>query len=214
MSKTKITSPLPKGALKLLLSAEKLFGEQGIAAVSLRQVVSAAGQANSSAVQHHFGSKEGLLQAVFDMRLPELDEGRMQILETVKDQAGHIAISQLLKAMFLPVIESMDETVQQSFALFNSQLMQMEVSIHPFTHSKVPQPAYMEIQQRLQDELDYLPAAVFQLRLRLATDIFFGALNEWRRLSHFESNPYPSDKPYWREIFMAMELMFKLPYTV
>lgn len=206
-------NPLPKGAIKLMLTAEKLFGEQGVEGVSLRQIVTAAGQANSSAVQHHFGSKEGLLQAVFDMRLPALDEARMALLLSFKDKHGHIAMPQLLRAMYWPVINDMNETAQKSFALFNSQLMHIELARHPFTHTKVPQPAFREIYDRLRQHLSYLPKAVFDVRMRLATEIFLGALSERRRIKTIDENPYPSREAYWREIFLAIEAVFRIPFT-
>ena len=209
----KISSPLPKGAIELLLAAERLFGERGLEGVSLRQIVAASGQANSSAVQHHFGSKEGLIQAVYDMRIPQLDQRRMQLLTQFKDVNGDISLAPLLRAMFWPVANDMDEAAQKSFALFNAQLMLMDIDNHPFTHTKVQQPAYLEIQTRMQEILNYLPVGVLQLRLRLATDMFFGALNERRRLNSSELALYPSKAPFWNEVFLAIEALLRLPYT-
>lgn len=213
VAKTGDLPSLPKGAVQLLLTAERLFGEQGIDAVSLRQIVTAAGQANSSAVQHHFGSKEGLIQAVYDMRLPELDNNRQRLLDRYMDEDGYVALSSLLRVMFLPVVENMDEAAQKSFALFHSQLMLLDISRHPFRHSRVPQPAYEAIYQRLVKELNYLPQAVLELRLRLATDLFFGALNEFRRLEVADKDLYPSSDPYWNEVLLAIEALLRLPYT-
>ena len=52
-------------ALRLVLAAERLFALHGIDGVSLRQIASEAGSANNSAVHYHFGSKEGLIGAIF-----------------------------------------------------------------------------------------------------------------------------------------------------
>lgn len=204
---------LPKGALKLLVTAEQLFGERGIEGVSLRQIVTAAGQANSSAVQHHFGSKEGLVQAVYDMRIPALDANRQRLLDRYADDEGYIPVSSLLKAMFMPVVDNMDESAQKSFALFNSQLMQLDVASHPFTHSTIPQPAYRSIYQRLGAELNYLPQEVLKLRLRLATDLFFGGLNEYRQLPTLSKEMYATASAYWNELLLAMEALLRQPYT-
>ena len=48
---------------KILDTAERLIGEQGYAATSLRQIIAQAG-VNLAAVHYHFGSKEDLLDAV------------------------------------------------------------------------------------------------------------------------------------------------------
>ena len=64
----------PSTKEQIVLAAERLFAERGIDGVSLRQIGTAAGNGNNSAVQYHFGSKERLLLAVFEYRLPWLNE--------------------------------------------------------------------------------------------------------------------------------------------
>ena len=60
----------------LILAAERLFGNHGVDGVSLRQIVAEAGAANNSAVQYHFGSKDGLVQAILEYRIPQLMQRR------------------------------------------------------------------------------------------------------------------------------------------
>ena len=66
----------PSTKEQIVLAAEELFVEHGLDGVSLRQIGAAAGNGNNSAVQYHFGSKERLVQAVFEYRLPRLRERR------------------------------------------------------------------------------------------------------------------------------------------
>ena len=66
----------PSTKEQIVLAAEELFAEHGLDGVSLRQIGAAAGNGNNSAVQYHFGSKERLVQAVFEYRLPRLRERR------------------------------------------------------------------------------------------------------------------------------------------
>lgn len=202
-----------KGAQKLMLTAERLFGERGIDAVSLRQIVSAAGQANSSAVQHHFGTKEGLIQAVYDMRLPALDISRKSRLDAARDSNGNVSVPQLLVALYMPVVEDFDEVAQKSCSLFSSRLMQFDINNHPHMSTKVPQPAYDEIIQRLASHFNYLPGEVLMVRLRLASELFFGALGEWHHLSRMTPSPYPAPEPFWSEALQAIEALLRLPYT-
>ncbi len=49
---------------KLIEAAERLFAQRGISSISVREITLAAGQKNNSALCYHFGSKEGLLQAI------------------------------------------------------------------------------------------------------------------------------------------------------
>jgi AcrR family transcriptional regulator len=60
--------------------AEQLFGERGLEGVSLRQIGAAAGNGNNSAVQYHFGSKDALIQAIFEYRMPNLHERRRLLI--------------------------------------------------------------------------------------------------------------------------------------
>src|SRR2546429_3278612 len=61
---------------QLVLTAERLFALHGLDGVSLRQISTEAGNANNSAVQYHFGSKERLIQAIFEYRIPALARRR------------------------------------------------------------------------------------------------------------------------------------------
>jgi AcrR family transcriptional regulator len=65
---------------QIALTAERLFALHGIDGVSLRQIGAAAGNANNSAVQYHFGSKDKLIEAIFACRLPRLHQRRSLLI--------------------------------------------------------------------------------------------------------------------------------------
>ena len=98
----------------LLDAAEKLFSEHGIQASSLRTITQQAG-ANLAAVHYHFGSKEGLVKAVFSRRLRPLEEERLRLLEAC-DLAGGTegkGIEQVIHAFVAPVIRRMRESGEE-----------------------------------------------------------------------------------------------------
>lgn len=64
---------------RILDSAEYLFSEHGVNGASLRTIVSHAG-VNTAAVHYHFGSKKGLLEAVFARRIVPMAEERLELL--------------------------------------------------------------------------------------------------------------------------------------
>src|SRR5215212_11765933 len=74
--------PAPAKSTKeqILLAAERLIAEHGVDGVSMRQIGAAVGSGNNSAVLYHFGSKEKLVQAIFEYRLPRLRERRAQLV--------------------------------------------------------------------------------------------------------------------------------------
>jgi AcrR family transcriptional regulator len=71
----------PSTKEQIVLAAERLFAAHGLDGVSLRQIGAAAGNANNSAVQYHFGSKDQLVRAIFEHRLPHLQERRRLLAE-------------------------------------------------------------------------------------------------------------------------------------
>ena len=58
---------------KLVDAARDLFAERSIEGASLREITRAAGQANTSALQYHFGDRESLLDAVLEPHQIEVD---------------------------------------------------------------------------------------------------------------------------------------------
>ena len=66
----------PSTKEQIVRAAERLFAARGLEGVSLRQIGAESGNGNNSAVQYHFGSKEQLVQAIFEHRLPQLHERR------------------------------------------------------------------------------------------------------------------------------------------
>ncbi|MGA4847900.1 TetR/AcrR family transcriptional regulator [Streptomyces sp. G5(2025)] len=58
----------PETREKLLRAGEEVFAAQGVDGAQLRDIVRLAGQSNPSAVQYHFGSRGGLLDAVMAAR--------------------------------------------------------------------------------------------------------------------------------------------------
>lgn len=108
-------------ALQLLLTAERLFAEHGLAGVSLRQIATEAGSANNSAVSYHYGSKQGLVEAIFAHRLPQLLKRR----ELLKARAHPGDLRARLEAHLLPVLE-LAESPDGAYLSFLEQLERSE----------------------------------------------------------------------------------------
>ncbi len=86
---------------QLVLAAERLFALHGLDGVSLRQIGVAAGMANTSAVQYHFGTKDALVEAILLNRLEHLSERRTLLAaRTPLDDIRHV-----VEAHELPLIE-------------------------------------------------------------------------------------------------------------
>lgn len=65
----------------MIRAAEEVAVERGLGATTLSEVQQRAGQANKSAARYHFGSRDGLLDAVLEARMKPVDAHRRQLLE-------------------------------------------------------------------------------------------------------------------------------------
>lgn len=72
---------------RILGTAERLFAEHGLFAVSNRQVSEAAGQGNNAAVGYHFGTKTDLVRAIVRKHTDEIERLRLRLVEQTGDSA-------------------------------------------------------------------------------------------------------------------------------
>lgn len=108
---------------RLILAAERLFGERGIDGVSLREINQAAGQKNASGLQYHFGTKTNLVAAVWRHRLPEIEAQRQAMLAEMKASGGTADLRRILGAMVMPFVEQLDSgRNERSYVRFIAQL--------------------------------------------------------------------------------------------
>ena len=115
---TSTVSPLPSASARRIVEvAERLFALHGIDGVSLRQIAAAAGTANNSAVNYHFGSKEGLISAIFQYRLPQLTSER-KMLAARSDPDD---LRSRFEAYYLPVL-TIAEAPDNHYVSFVEQL--------------------------------------------------------------------------------------------
>jgi AcrR family transcriptional regulator len=71
----------------ILATAERLFAEHGVFAISNRQVSEAAGQGNNAAVGYHFGTKADLVRAIIRRHSEPIERLRAQMLADISDSS-------------------------------------------------------------------------------------------------------------------------------
>jgi AcrR family transcriptional regulator len=86
---------------RILLAAETLFAEQGYAATSVRAISAAAG-VNLAAAHYHFGSKQGLLNAVVHGRVAPINTCRLQALTALESKHDDLKVDAIMAAFFAP----------------------------------------------------------------------------------------------------------------
>ena len=98
------------GKVQLVLTAERLFAQHGINGVSLRQISVEAGNGNNSAVSYHFGSRDGLIQAIFEHRLIEMSDRRAELFSRARPAGDGDELRSRLTSYLLPIIDQAERT--------------------------------------------------------------------------------------------------------
>ena len=154
--------------------AEKLISERGIDAVSMRDVATAAGQRNNSAVQYHFGSRDGLILLVLRRRLAAIDADRQARLAEVDDQGLGTDLTALVRVLLEPIVDLLRGSPEAThYARF---LQRVGPVMGPGIPEATLRTATDDIVVRLIDVMSHLPRRKAFERIDLAVQMFTGAL--------------------------------------
>jgi len=121
----------------LLDVAEHLFAEHGIDATSLRKITSRA-NVNLAAVHYHFGSKEGLVQAIFARRLDPLNADRLRRLNASETAAGDTPppVEDLVEAFIDPALKRLRKRESKHFMKLMGRIYSDPSEMHEVIHTR------------------------------------------------------------------------------
>jgi AcrR family transcriptional regulator len=86
---------------RILTVAERMFAEHGMEGVGLRAITSAA-KVNLASIAYHFGSKDGLLEALFAQRAAPIAEERLRLLALCHQGGRTPTLEDILDAFLRP----------------------------------------------------------------------------------------------------------------
>jgi AcrR family transcriptional regulator len=198
----------PKVAL--ILAAETNFARDGIDRASLREIAALAGQRNHHAVQYHFGSRETLVQAVFDYRMCQMESARGAMLAEAAANGKTQDTRTIIETIFLPQIELIDAFGDHSYAAFLSEyLMRYPGSRFGDFGEALPDNLVRSL-ELLRSKLARLPDEAAQRRLITACFMFLNILVTYTRGvgSEIESFQTMLDDTI-RQIVAAIEAPFE-----
>ena len=92
-----------------------MYAERGINGVSLRQIGAAAGQLNTSAARYHFGSKVGLINAVFEHRMGPINTMRIEMIDAIEAEGENHSVRRLVEAFVLPLASALGDSTRPSW---------------------------------------------------------------------------------------------------
>lgn len=92
----------------IITAAERLFADQGIEGVSLREIMRAAGQRNTTSLQYHFGDRDGLLRALVEKHIQSISVRRDAILDLL---ASHkeTSLRDACSALVQPLVAKLND---------------------------------------------------------------------------------------------------------
>jgi AcrR family transcriptional regulator len=113
---------------RILDAAEKLFGEKGFDATSLRDITTEA-DVNLAAVNYHFQSKESLIEATIMRGAGPINQQRLAMLEAAGPKP---TIEQVLEAFIGPALEQDFQPMAPLMArvLASPETMQKVLKVH------------------------------------------------------------------------------------
>ena len=157
-------------------AAEELFGQKGIAGVSLREIADAAGQRNNSVVRYHFHNKYKLLEALLAERIAEVERARQAL-------AGRYAPLEqeppetLLRILWEPLLDVGKRQNRHHFirCLLACQIEQ-QTSLHPLATAPEGHPASGRLLAAICDRFPHVPKDQCLYRLGLLAMMFWAAV--------------------------------------
>ncbi|MET0370660.1 MAG: helix-turn-helix domain-containing protein [Sphingobium sp.] len=157
----------------IIEAAERLFGQQGVDGVSLREIGRAAGSSNHYAVQYHFGSKDALVRAIVARRLPNMERKRGELLSQASRDGLLNDVRALLDVLLRPVVDETDAHGDCSYAAF---------LINIYWRTSIPRtwldeaPLTNHVIQLIMSAVPDVPGPYVGERLRLAVVMFLHML--------------------------------------
>ena len=152
-------------------AAERIGAERGIGAMSLREVQVASGQRNKSAAQYHFGSREGLIEAVVAARMGPINARRQELLAAL---AADAPVHEVVRALVEPLAEA---TMRPGscWARFLLQGWADPALSHVVEHS-FQASSYRTVRELLTAHLDALPEPLRRWRIDQAVGLVVTSL--------------------------------------
>ena len=186
---TDLSTDLKDAQLHLLLTAERLFAQQGVDAVSTREIARAAGQRNHSAVAYHFGSREQLVQTLLDYRMLPANSRRQALLDDVEAQGQTDNARALVHVMIAPFVELLAQDPSASYyPEFTARLYSSKDGLAVLQQNPRRSAATLKAGAYLADVLRDLPEALRRERLQALGAQISHTVAEWAQQSRERSD--------------------------
>lgn len=162
---------------KILDTAEKLFANNGVAAVSLREINAAAG-VSPSVLHYHFGGRDELVATMLERRLPALNAERSKMLEELQAGARDVTVRELLSVTLLPLVRLIqdDGKAGQRFVKVLARMHLERNAVYQALTMKYYPESRLEVFDELMKRSPDCSPEILETRLAMAIDAMFSTL--------------------------------------
>ena len=167
-------------------AAEAIVAERGLAAMSLREVQSRAGQLNKNAAQYHFGDRTGLVAAVVEARMAPINEERWRLLAQL-DRGSAVSVRQLVEVLIYPLVQAVSTHPGSRYARFLAQAA-FDPQLSAMIMEHVRADSAREVLSRLVGSAR-LPAGLEAARLQSMFVTVIVTLAQWESSSELQPDP-------------------------
>ncbi|SDL83393.1 transcriptional regulator, TetR family [Glycomyces sambucus] len=153
----------------IITTAERLFAEHGVAAVSNRQISEAAGQGNNTAVGYHFGTKGDLVRAIVERHLARIEAARIERIAALPDEPG---LREWVECFVMPTIDHLGTLGERTwFARFAAQVLAEPSTREVIADQAMGAPSLRQVTAGLDRCLPDLPAEVLSERKEMVAQL-------------------------------------------
>src|ERR1700726_603928 len=148
--------------------AQMLVARHGVDAVTVQEIVDAAGQRNNAALYYHFRTKEELIRQMVVDGAAVLDARRREMLDEMGKRGGPASIREVMLVLIMPVIELGEDERWRGYIRFTSHLQASDRKALRDALNNRWNASYVECFNHLKRMLP-LPAAIVEQRLPILT---------------------------------------------
>lgn len=199
---------------RFIESAQLLYSQRSIDSVSLNEITVAAGQKNRNALQYHFGSKDGLLQAIIDLHADAVYELRRDYIAQARDSQWSAAEASA-RALVMPLADYIEANpdgihyvkIQSQLAAINSEV------INPNNPSKLSFRDNPELSKLLVDAFSHLKPVEAQRRLFLIVSLTFHGVADIFRAAATSSGTsiFHNRAAMFEQVISAIQALISAP---
>ncbi|MFE2728862.1 TetR family transcriptional regulator [Kitasatospora sp. NPDC059327] len=192
---------------KLLRAAEELFAARGVEAALTRDITRLAGQSNPSAVQYHFGSREGLLDAIMAGRQERTEQALAPLLPGLgsADPAG-----------LLGALVAAEATELRSERGRHCLRISAQVSHSSGVRTRTPHPTlagggYWRLIELIEDRIRSVPEPIRLERIDLVLTLIGAALADRARQYLTGTTPLTDEETFLADLVTMSAAMLCAP---